>query len=422
MFSREGNSMWICIRGILFIAAILLFPAQLMAETLLFRGNLEVVTGSGKLCEKVMGRHDISLVLEQDSGKPELRGFFEGKELTIGKFSGTDLTRMTVIYPYYDEERATGHLISLSRSNSLLVGELHDKHADEALEECSFDLATLNLQLAAVGEPAEIQLQQAAKLFDAELANSRALAFIKKGDYEKALPLFKNAIDLSDAARNHDLFPLDSSIVGLASSYFWLGRFKEFNQVYDSRFATVTDEQGKAILNGQRFTAQFHLGNEAVKRGEHDEALKILLPAYTLNMQNMEIVGSIITSYLQSERFSDAISFLEQAVPKLGREADRTVVVGTIAMISFFKAKKDEKDGREIEAEAGLRKAVSLNPAHAPFLVALARQRHKAGNFEEASKLLQDGLNRIQDDPSRKEIVAALEKLQKIETILKSVR
>lgn len=413
--------MWFCVRGIL-IVTILLSPAQLVAETQLYRGNLEVVTGSGKLCEKVMGQHDISLVLENDKEKSELRGFFEGEKLTIGKFSGTDLTRMTVIYPYYDEERATGHLISLSRSNSLLVGELHDKHVDEALEECSFDLATLNLQLVAVGEPAEIQLQQAAKLFDAELANSKALAFIKKGDYENALPLFKNALELADAARNHDLFPLDSSIVGLASSYFWLGRFNEFNQVYDSRFATVADEQGKAILNGQRFMAQFHLGNEAVKRGEYDEALKILLPAYTLNMQNMEMIGSVITSYLQSERFTDAISFLEQAEPRLDREADRTVVVGTIAMISFFKARKDEKDGREMEAEAGLRRAVSLNPAHAPFLVALARQRHKAGSFKEANALLQEGLLRFKDEPSRNEIFAALEKMRQIEIILKSIR
>lgn len=413
--------MWFSIRGIC-IAVILLSPAQLVAETQFYRGNMDVVTGSGMLCEKVLGQHTISLVFEKSDHNSAITGYFEGKGITIGRFSGTDLARMTVIYPDYDEEQATGHLLSLTRSHSILEGELHDKHVNASAKVCNFDLARLKLQLVAEGESARIQLTQVTKLFDAELANSNARALTRKGDYENALPLFKKALDLADTVLDHDLFPLDSSIVGLASSYFWLGRFKEFNQIYDERFGTVTDEQGKHILNGQRFMSQFHMGSEAVKRGEYDEALKILLPTYKLNMQNMEIIGSIITSYLHSERFIDAIGFLEQGIPKLDREADRKVVIGTIAMISFLKAKKDEKDGREIEAEADLRKAVSLNPAYVPFLVALARQRHKAGSFEEANKLLLEGLDRFKDEPSRKEIIVALEKMKQIETIMKSVR
>jgi len=404
------------------IVVILLSPAQLLAETQLFKGNMDVITGSGKLCEKVLGRHDITLILEKDDNKSEVSGYFEGNGITIGRFSGTDLARMTVIYPDYDKERATGHLLSLTRSHSLLEGELHDKQVDASAEVCSFDLARLSLQLVAEREPARYQLQQATKLFDAELANSKARALMRMGDYENALPLFEKALDLADTALEHDRFPLDSSINGLASSYFRLGRFKEFNRIYDERFGTVTNEWVKSILNGQRFVAQFHLGNEAVKRGEYDEALNILLPAYKLNMQNMEIIDSIITSYLESERFVEATSFLEQALGKLDREEDRRTVVGTIAMINFLKAKKDEKDGKDIDAEVNLRKALFLNPNYAPFWVALARQRHKAGSFEEASKLLQEGLNRFKDEPSRKVIIVALEKMQQIEIILKSVR
>ena len=413
--------MWYCIRGI-FIAAILLSPARLVAETQLFRGNIEVVTGSGKLCEKVLGRHDISLVLEDDRGKSELRGFFEGEKFTIGKFSGTDLARMTVIYPYYDEERATGHRISLSRFNSLLVGELHDKHVDESLEECSFDLATLNLQLVAEGDPARNQLEQAAKLFDAELANSKALALIKKGEYEKALPLFEKALDLADTALDHGLFPLNSSIVGLASSYFRLGRFKDFNRLYDERIGTVTDEMIKSLLNGQRVIVQLHLGRASVQRGEYDEALNVLMPAYNLDVQKREIIGTIMIAYIRSNRFVEAISFLEQAESKLNLDGDRKEVVDVIAMVNFLKAKRAEKDGKDIEAEEDLRKAVNLNPTVASFWVALARQKHKAGSFSEAEKLLMEGLNHINDEPSRNKIFAALEKMKQIETLMKPLR
>lgn len=409
------------IRGIV-IAAMLLFPGQLLAETQLFRGTMDVVTGSGKLCEAALGQHAISLVFEKNDNKSEVYGYFEGKGITIGKFSGANLSRMTVLYPDYDEERATGHLLSLTRSHSLLEGELHDKHIDNAREDCSFDLARLNLQFVAEGEPARYQLQQAATLFDAELANSKALALIRKHEYENALPLFEKARALADTAIDHTLFPLDSSIVGLASCYFWLGRFKEFNQIYDKHLNTVTDAQGINILNGQRFLVQFHFGNEAVKRGEYDEALNILLPAHKLNVQRLEIIGPIITSYLESERFDEAGSFLEQALENMVREPDRRTVSAAIAMVSFLKAKKDEKDGRDNEAEADLRKALALNPNHAPFLVALARLRHKAGNFEEANKLLQEGLLRFKDESSRNTIMLAFEKMQQIEAIMKSVR
>jgi tetratricopeptide (TPR) repeat protein len=413
--------MWFCIRGI-FIAAVLLSPAQLVAETQLYRGNMDVVRGSGKQCEKALGKHAISLVIEESGNSLDVNGYFEGKGITIGKFSGTNPARMTVIYPYYDEERAAGNLISLSRSNTLLAGELHDKHVDEALEVCSFDLATLSLQLVAEGEPARSRMQQAARLFNSELANSKAFDLIKKGEYENALPLFEKTLDLADTALEHDMYPLDSTISGLAGSYFRLGRFKDFNRIYDERFGTVTNEWVRSMLNSQRFVVQIHLGNEALKHGEYDKALNILLPAYKLNMQSLEIMESIIASYLQNERFDEAASFLEQAVPKLNREEDRRTVVGTIAMINFLKARKDEKHGREIEAEADLRKAVFLNPDHATFWVALARLRHKAGSFEEANALLQEGLLRFKDEPSRNEIFAALEKMRRIEIILKSVR
>jgi tetratricopeptide (TPR) repeat protein len=413
--------MWFSIQSIC-IAVILLFATQVGAETQLFHGNIDVITGSGRLCEGFLGLHAISVVIDNGDKGSEVSGYFEGKGLTIGRFSGTDLARMTVIYPDYDEERATGHLLSLIRSHSLLEGELRDKHVDASSEGCSFDMARLNLKLVAEGEPAKNQLQKMTRLFDAHLANSKAHVLVSKGDYEKALPLFEKSLELANPDTDYNHFLLNSSMLGLASSYFRLGRFKEFNRIYDERFGTVTNEWVKSNLNGLRFVAQFHLGNEAVRRGEYDEALNILLPAYTLNMQNMEIIDSIITSYLRSRRFVEATSFLEQALAKLDREEDRRTVVGTIAMISFLRFKRDAKEGREIEAEADLRKAFSLNPNYAPFWVALARQRHKAGSFEEANTLLQEGLNHFKDEPSRKVIIVALEKMQQIEIILKSVR
>jgi tetratricopeptide (TPR) repeat protein len=293
---------------------------------------------------------------------------------------------------------------------------------DENLEACSFDLARLNLQLAAEGEPARERQLQMSKLFDAQLANSKAHAFAGKADYEKALPFFEQVLELADSAKERERFPLDSAIVGLAGSYFRLGRFQDFNLLYDKRFGSVTVEWVKYILNNQRQTVQLYLGHAAAGRGEYDEALNALLPAYKLDMHNVEIIGAIVAAYIRSNRLIEAGSFLEQAEPRLAREADRKEIAGAIAMVNFLKARNEEKAGKFAEAEAHLRTSVSRNPEIAAFWVALARQRHKAGSFEEARKLLQEGLEHVKDDQSRNEIVVALEKIQQIETIMKSVR
>jgi len=404
------------------LSAILLLPAHLKAETALYRGTMDVVSGSGKLCRDSLGKHAVSLVLVTDGSGKELKGYFEGENLTIGTFSGSDQARLKVSYPFHDADRASGHLISLFRSTNQLTGELHDKHVDDSSEECSFDQALLNLQLAAEGDSAEKRLLHMARLFDAQLANSQALDLAGKGSFEAAVPLFEKVLDLSDADSERAQFPVDSAIAGLSSSYFRLGRFKEFSSLYDRRIESVSAVWARALLNSQQETVQLHLARAAAGRGEYDAALNRLLPAYNLNKQNLELIGAIVTTYVRSDRLDDAARFLEKAESVMARDSDRKEIAGAFAMVSFLKARKAEKDGRISEAEDNLRDSVSRNPEFAAPWVALARQRHKAGNFEEARKLLLDGLKSIKDEQARNEITAALEKMQQIETIMKAVR
>ena len=69
-----------------------------------------------------------------------------------------------------------------------------------------------------------------------------------------------------------------------------------------------------------------------------------------------------------------------------------------------------------------MRKAVALDPQSARYLGALARMRHKAGHFDEAEKLLNQGLDQITDQSSRREIMAVQEKLRQTEMIIKKLQ
>jgi tetratricopeptide (TPR) repeat protein len=178
----------------------------------------------------------------------------------------------------------------------------------------------------------------------------------------------------------------------------------------------------KAALAKIRVNALAQEGRMLLVKAEYEEALKVLMQAYQLNPRNKDSIHTVMAVYFRSGRYNEAISFLEQAGAKLEQAADRKEINDIIALIYFKKGLKDAKSGTETEAEASLRKAVALNPQSARYLEALVRMRHKAGHFDEAEKLLSQGLDRITDESSRRELMALQEKLRQTEMIIKKLQ
>ncbi|MGD0584848.1 MAG: tetratricopeptide repeat protein [Oryzomonas sp.] len=173
---------------------------------------------------------------------------------------------------------------------------------------------------------------------------------------------------------------------------------------------------------GLRVNALAQEGRTLLAQAEYEAALKILMQAYQLDPQNKDSIHTVMAVYVRSGRYNEAVAFLEQAAAKLEQAADRKEINDIIAMVYFKKGLKDDKNGKEAEAEASLRKAVALDPQGAPYLEALARMRHKAGHFDEAEKLLSQGLVHITEESSRREIMAMQEKLRLTEIIIKKLQ
>jgi len=403
------------VRGVSFVL-LLSAAVPALAGVQLYRGTMEAMTAPSKVCEGVLGVHPATLVIVEDNAQAGLSGYLESTGIVVGRISGSDLGHLQISYP---GEEGNGATISLTRSGTTLAGELNGA---TTVNHCTFDLGRLMFNPVKDGKAAPASLQRLANQFEAQATLYEAFWLTQNVGCEEALPLFEKSLGLADSVFGQGSPQLTHYIRGLANCYAKLGRTKEFNILYDQRINITSDDSLKTALVRLRINELTHEGRTLLARAEYEAALKVLMQAYLLDPRNKDSIHTVMAVHIRSGHYSDAVAFLEQAAAKIDGAADRKEINDITALVYFKKAQKDAQNNKDAEAEASLRKAVALDPEGAQYLVALARLRHKAGHFEEAEKLLGQGLERITDEPSRQEIMAAQEKLRQTEMIIKKLQ
>lgn len=398
---------------------VLLMAISAQCAVHLYNGRMEILTTSGKGCEGLAKSHEVSLTLTEKGG--ELSGYFIGGGITIGRFSGSDAARLEVRYPYHDELRATGHVVSLTRSDFTLVAELRDRHIEADVDDCNFDLARMELSRT-VGGDGDAGLVQMAGLFDAQMTRSQAITLAQSDGYDKALPYFEKALVLADTYLAKGSDQINSYIIGLATSYIWLERFDEFNRLFDSRIVQIQDSSVRSLFSGYRLRTLMANGRKALGREEYDAALTNFEQAYKLQPQNREAIVAVMSVHVRSGRYTEALAFLEGAAAALENELDRKDIRAAVAMVLYKKAQKDDKDGRVTEAEDALKRAMEYDPGSVHYLIARARLLHKGGSLADAETVLENGLEQFKDRPSQNEIITARDKMRQTEMFLKKIR
>lgn len=172
----------------------------------------------------------------------------------------------------------------------------------------------------------------------------------------------------------------------------------------------------------ERIGSLLRQGRTSLVHMEYDAALESFMEAHRLDPQDKNAIHSVMAVHIRKGNYAEAVSFLEKAASGLDSAADRKEVFEIIALVYFKRAQKDDKAGKAAEAEVSLRKAVNLDPDSPQYLIALARMRHRAGNFREAEQMLIQGFERLTDEPSRREIASAMEKMRLNEQILRKIR
>lgn len=403
------------------LLVLLLFQASVAtAGVRLFNGTLEVVNTSGKACAGRKGNHKISMVFGTDENQGSIFGYVGGETVTVGQLRGQSFEALSLSYPYSDADRAEGHRICLEISGSILTGELYDRHIEDSVDDCNFDLA--RIKLSESEEDAQTVYQQLSKQFEAQLTRSAAIALSRNGKYIEAVESFEKALALADKLYPSDSARLSPYLTGLANSYIRTNRFLDFISLYDSRIDTLHDESVRLIFNKHQIRSMIQLGKASLGREEHDDALEFFRKALKVDYRNKDAIAAYMSALVHIGQHDEAIAFLEATEQKLDGEPDKKDVREAIALVVYQKAKSERKAGNLVEAEFSLRKAINMDPGTAHYLVVLARWLHKDGKYSEADAVLGFGLDSFKDESRRRELTEAREKLRQTENILAKIR
>jgi tetratricopeptide (TPR) repeat protein len=395
-------------------------PQSGFSELRYYTGTMQVLVSSGKACKDLKDRHAVEMVFNDSETKSS--GYFSGEELTIGRFSGSNRARLEVNYPYQDEIKASGHFISIYTEGNRITAELKDRHIDQAVEDCNFDLARFTLNRIPDDQLAEKRRNWIHNQFEAQLFRSQAIALVKQGHNSEALPLYVKALALVDAVADQSPKILAPYLTSLANSYIRAGRYQDFNRLYDERFDRIVDPGVKAIFTGHRVRILMDQGKAALAREEYDQALANFKQAYRIHPQGKETIAAVMAAQVRAGNHDGATAFLEEALKTLENENDQKDVRAAIAMVLFQKSKKESRSEQSSLAEVSLRKAIAFDPEIVAYQVALARLRHKLGDLNEAESLLAEALEHFKDQSSRQELIAARERLRLTDRILAKIR
>lgn len=400
----------------------LLLPPSAGADVRLFTGSLEVVSASGKSCAGRKGNYQISLVIGGGDADESVLGYFGGDSVTVGLLRGPSIGALSLRYPYPDRERAEGHSIRVEVSGSTLRGELRDAPLDAASDGCNFDLARITMVRTENDEAATEAYQRLSKIYEAQLTRSTAIAISRGGEHAGAVHVFEKALAQADNLYPPDSIQLIPYLTSLANSYMHSGRYLDFSNLYNSRIGTLRDGTAQVIFGHHQIRSLLQVGRAALGRGEYQTALNNFRQALRIDYKNRGAIEATLMALILSGQHDEAVAFLDETEQKLDVDPDRHDVRDAIALIVYRKAVNEQKAGRSAEAERSLRKAIKLDPDSAHYLVVLARWVHKAGNYSEADAILKRGIDSFRDEPRRRELIEAREKLRQTEKILDKIR
>lgn len=400
------------------ILFILLCPFTAYSEVLLFQGSLDVITTSGKACASMKGNHSISMVISIDYSTGEIFGYEGGNSVTVGMLKGTSLQKLSLRYPYPDAERAEGHSMNIMIDGGVLTGELIDKHINNNVDDCNFDLARIKLLQTDNIELANTAYKRLSTLYRTQLLRSTALSIARSGDHAKAADMYEKALEQADTIYPADSEKLVPYLTGTANSYMRSGRYSNMILLYNKRIASLPNEAVRQIFKHHQVRALIQIGRNYMLSEDYNTALDNFRQAVKIDFKSKEAIAGTMSALVRSSKYDEAIAFLEETELRLENEPDKKDVREAIALVEYQKAKKAQKAGHTAEAENSLHKSIKLDPDTAYYLIVLARWTHKAGKYYEADTILKHGIDSFKDAAGRSELIAAREKLFITEQIL----
>lgn len=411
------------IKSILTTSLLITFiPISAMSAIYNYQGIMQIIKTSGGACEKLENKsYPVTLIFNR-LPNGSINGYFLAEGITQGKVDGNYTSTLLVTYPYHDAARSSGHVISFFEKEGKLKAILHDRHIESDINECNFDHAEMTLAKAPIEEP-EKKLAYLGSRFEAHLTRSQAMELRRNGDLYGAVLSYEKAVSLSDKVYPVGNAMRDSFVAALAGSYMKADMTKEFSALYNQRFAKLSDEATKVIFNEYKLQSLRKSGRKALLNDDYDAALDFFSKANELKPQDAISIAGVMASFLKSERYEEAIKFLEKTEKNLENQGDRREIREAIALIMLKQSSVLERKGKSDAAMKLLERAELLDPASVSYPVAIARLRHKiSGNLVEAEAIIEKLNKKYTDDSSKKMFAAAILRMRLVDMMLKKIK
>ena len=303
------------------ISAIALLNASaLHAAPLLFTGEIAVLRASGQQCapEIFEGLPQIDLVLDRQADG-NYRGYLSLQNVKIGKLSGSDLSRLSVTYPYFDPALSTGHALSLDLGKEIVAGTLQEKGIGKTAEGCAIEVGEIRLS-AVPDEDANLWMQHIEKSYQALALSSEALSLVKQGAFAKAITLYQKALSLEEAAQGPGSPLVLLYLDALAQTYAKNNQPQQGIALLEPRLEGLGDLETRFL--SESLAQLLNLQGALLYRDrKYPEALPVFRRAMALDPAVSAYPAGVARTLIMLKRPGDAAVFLDQVAPQFPEPA-----------------------------------------------------------------------------------------------------
>ena len=432
------------------------------ASITLYRGEMELVAISGGGCtekDKAGSRLPLELLLELGSSSPgqKITGYFNGPDMQRGRFSGSDLGRMQVVYP--DNPGFQGDFLSLSTTPGGLEGELHEKTQADSTN-CYFEKAVVRLKQVASGSRVESEYLRQRDLFSADAYFLSGQSLLKEDKPEKAIPELTKSLDLRNKVNPKDPDKA-APVVAIAIAQIMNGReakalalMRELlgdksgtgDAIVRQRMAVsgsiCNDEQYLESYAGHTAALQlmdtvarefgpldgvavplaacyYEMAREQKEQDDPDGAIVLFKKSLKLNPENPDSIAGIAMSLVDKEAPAEGRRYLNEHAKNFLKTAGKEPYDSLLSYLYAAEAQQDENDGDLSRAEELSREAVKVRPGERTLIIALTRVLGKEGKSTQARRLLEEGRNGCRDEACRQEYSDEIARQDMIERLVK---
>ena len=368
----------------------LLSAAAVHAETFHYRGDAEVTAVSGAGCTgpRTYTLHSLDLLVRDDAHEPRYQGFVGGQGLSVRRFTGAELSDLSVTVANADPKLATRFHLSLSALGSeVLTGHTAAASVPADTPGCFLDAVDFNFARVADAQAADSWSKFASSFQILQLQAQWAASW-KQNDFAAALPVARQAEALAEQSFGASDGRLLPTLERLIASLMCSGNTPEAVQqlrrafVLDGHTAArdnqILSDLGQSIIAAHKYAAL-----ETLVRGAIAVEEKATPPA------DLAVYLSYLGVLLETaSRYAEAEPVLRRAVQldeqSLGpNDPQLAIALNQLGQTLMYL-------GKYAESEQDLRRALAI-AEQAPqalysgdFLISLADMLRLVGRFEES--------------------------------------